>query len=162
GRGWRRVVASPLPQEIIEIDTVHALLDAGQVVIAAGGGGIPVVVQGRHHLKGVAAVIDKDFASARLAEQVGADCLIILTTVEKVALCFGTPDVCWLSSLSPEQARKYIAQGEFAPGSMLPKVQAALQFVESHPGRSALITLLEKAKDGIAGKTGTMIVGTPR
>lgn len=156
GRGYRRVVASPKPKSIVEISTVHSLVDAGLVVIACGGGGIPVTTNG-HHLKGAAAVIDKDFASCKLAEQVDADCLIILTAVEKVAINFGKPNQEWLSELNPEKARELMAEGHFAPGSMLPKVQAAVEFAESAPGRSALITLLEKAKDGIAGKTGTII-----
>ncbi len=156
GRGYRRVVASPRPVEIVEIDTVKDLLNAGQVVIAAGGGGIPVIAQG-HHLKGVPAVIDKDFASCRLAQMLSADCLIILTAVEKVAINFGKPDEQPLDRINCEQARAYIDQGQFAPGSMLPKVEAAVEFAQSAPGRSALITLLEKASDGIAGKTGTWI-----
>ncbi len=156
GRGYRRVVASPRPVEIVEIDTVKDLLNAGQVVIAAGGGGIPVIAQG-HHLKGVPAVIDKDFASCRLAQMLSADCLIILTAVEKVAINFGKPDEQPLDRINCEQARTYIDQGQFAPGSMLPKVEAAVEFAQSAPGRSALITLLEKASDGIAGKTGTWI-----
>ncbi len=156
GRGYRRVVASPKPVEIVEIETIKDLLAAGQVVIASGGGGIPVVAEG-HHLKGVGAVIDKDFASCRMAQMLDADCLIILTAVEKVAVNFGKPDQRWLDTLSPEEVRRYIAEGQFAPGSMLPKVQAALDFAESAPERYALITLLEKAKDGIAGKTGTII-----
>ena len=156
GRGYRRVVASPKPQSIIEIDTIRALVESDHVVVACGGGGIPVFRTEGHHLKGAAAVIDKDFAAEKLAEQLDADCLIILTAVEKVALRFGKPDAEWLSELTPETARKYIEDGEFAPGSMLPKVEAALQFVQSAPGRTALITLLEKAKDGIAGRTGTL------
>lgn len=158
GRGYRRVVASPKPQSIVEISTVHALVDAGLVVVACGGGGIPVTTQG-NHLKGAAAVIDKDFASCVLAQQVDADCLIILTAVEKAAINFGKPNQEWLSEITPDQARQYIGEGHFAPGSMLPKVQAALQFAESKSGRYSLITLLEKAKDGIAGKTGTVIKG---
>ena len=157
GRGYRRVVASPKPQAIAEIDTVKALVNAGHVVIACGGGGIPVFEGEGNRLDGAAAVVDKDFASCVLAQQLDADCLIILTAVEKVAIHFGKPDVKWLDDLTPAEAQKYIADGEFAPGSMLPKVQAALQFAESKPGRTALITLLEKAKDGVAGKTGTSI-----
>ena len=157
GRGYRRVVASPKPQAIVEIDTIHALVDKGLVVVACGGGGIPVFATQGHHLKGAAAVIDKDFASCKLAEQVDADCLIILTAVEKVAVNFGKPNQEWLSELTPAQADQLIAQGQFAPGSMLPKVQAAVEFAKSKPGRTALITLLEKAKDGIAGHTGTVI-----
>ena len=157
GRGYRQVVASPRPQGIVELNTIKTLVDAGQVVIACGGGGIPVVKTEGHHLKGAAAVIDKDFASCVLAQQLDADCLIILTAVEKVAIHFGKPDVEWLADLTPAKAQEYIAAGEFAPGSMLPKVQAAVQFAESKEGRTALITLLEKAKDGVAGKTGTSI-----
>jgi carbamate kinase len=156
GRGYRRVVASPRPVSIVEIDTIRALVETNHVVVACGGGGIPVFRTVGHHLKGAAAVIDKDFAAEKLAEQLDADVLIILTAVEKVAIHFGKPDEEWLSEVTPEEARKYMAAGEFAPGSMLPKVQAAVEFVESKPGRRALITLLEKAKDGIAGKTGTL------
>ena len=157
GRGYRQVVASPRPQSIVELDTIKTLVDAGSVVIACGGGGIPVVKTEGHHLKGAAAVIDKDFASCVLAQQLDADCLIILTAVEKVAIRFGKPDVEWLADLTPAKAQEYIAAGEFAPGSMLPKVQAAVAFAESKAGRTSLITLLEKAKDGVAGKTGTAI-----
>ena len=156
GRGWRRCVASPKPVSIIEIDTIRAMADAGQVVVACGGGGIPVMREG-NHLRGAGAVIDKDFASELLAEELDADSLIILTAVEKVAVNFGKPDQQWLDSLTPDEARRYESEGQFAPGSMLPKVQAAVKFAESKPGRTALITLLEKAKDGIAGKTGTAI-----
>ena len=156
GRGWRRCVASPRPVSIIEIETIRTMVDAGQIAIAVGGGGIPVIREG-NHLRGAGAVIDKDFASELLAEELDADSLIILTAVEKVAVNFGKPDQRWLDALTPEQARKYEAQGQFAPGSMLPKVQAAVKFAESKPGRTALITLLEKAKDGISGKTGTSI-----
>lgn len=156
GRGYRRVVASPKPQEIIEIDTIKAMLESNQVVISCGGGGIPVTAEG-NHLKGSAAVIDKDFASSLLAEQLDADVLIILTAVEKVAINYGKENEEWLSELSPEMAHKYIGEGHFAPGSMLPKVEAALLFAESKEGRTSLITLLEKAKDGINGITGTRI-----
>lgn len=157
GRGYRRVVASPEPISIIEIDTIRALADAGYVVIAAGGGGIPVFKAENNHLKGSPAVIDKDRASELLAEQLDADFLIILTAVEKAAINFNKPDQQWLDDLTPDEARKYIAEGQFAPGSMLPKIEAAVKFAESKPGRTALITLLEKAKDGINGKTGTRI-----
>ena len=157
GRGWRRVVASPQPVSIIEIESIRDMVNAGLVVVACGGGGIPVYKTEGHHLKGAAAVIDKDFASCVLAQQVEADTLIILTAVEKVAVNFGRPDQKWLDELTPELARQYIAEGQFAPGSMLPKVEAAVKFAESAPGRSALITLLEKAKDGIHGRTGTAI-----
>ena len=157
GRGYRRVVASPHPKSIVELDTIEALVNAGDVVVACGGGGVPVFRTEGHHLKGAAAVIDKDFASAVLAQQLDADTLIILTAVEKIAIHFGKENEQWLSDLTVEQARKYMADGEFAPGSMLPKVQAAVEFAESKPDRTALITLLEKAKDGLAGKTGTNI-----
>ncbi len=156
GRGYRQVVASPKPVDVIEKNTVKALVGSGTVVITVGGGGIPVVRrEGR--LVGVPAVIDKDFASAKLAELLDADLLVILTAVEKVAVNFGKPDQKGLDALTPAEAREYIAQGQFAPGSMLPKVEAAVQFAESKPGRTALITLLEKAKDGIEGRTGTRI-----
>lgn len=158
GRGYRRVVASPRPVSIVEIESIRDMVEAGLVVVACGGGGIPVFKTDGHHLKGAAAVIDKDFAAATLAEQVNADALIILTAVEKVAVNFGKPDQKWLDTLTPAQAKAYAAEGQFAPGSMLPKVEAAVQFAESASRRTALITLLEKAKEGIQGKTGTAIV----
>ena len=156
GRGYRRVVASPKPAEIIEIGAIRSLVNDGQLVIACGGGGIPVTLQG-NHLKGASAVIDKDFASCLLAKELDADFLIILTAVEKVAINFGKPEEKWMDELNTAQAKQYISEGHFAPGSMLPKVEAAVEFAESKPGRTALITLLEKAKDGILGKTGTRI-----
>lgn len=155
GRGYRRVVASPKPVEIIEIGTIRTMVESGDLVIACGGGGIPVIRQG-NHLKGASAVIDKDFASCLLAKELDADFLIILTAVEQVALNFGKPDEKWLSDVSLEQADQYIKEGHFAPGSMLPKVQAAVDFAGSKKGRTALITLLEKSRDAIQGKTGTM------
>ncbi|MGF7010768.1 carbamate kinase [Lachnospiraceae bacterium PF1-22] len=154
GRGYRRVVASPKPVEIVEIETIRTLVDAGELVIACGGGGIPVTRSG-NHLKGASAVIDKDFASCMMAKELDADFLIILTAVEKVALNFGTPSEKWLSEVSIEEAKQYISEGHFAPGSMLPKVEAAVDFASSKAGRTALITLLEKSKEGIQGKTGT-------
>ena len=157
GRGYRRVVASPQPQSIVEIQSIQDMVEADLVVVACGGGGIPVFKTEGHHLKGAAAVIDKDFASEKMAEQLDADTLIILTAVEKVAVNFGKPGQRWLDSLTPEEARKYMDEGQFAPGSMLPKVQAAVKFAESRPGRRALITLLEKAGAGVAGETGTTI-----
>ncbi len=156
GRGYRRVVASPKPAEIVEIGAIRSLVESGQLVIACGGGGIPVIRQG-NHLKGASAVIDKDFASELLAENLDADFLVILTAVEKVALHYGKPDEMWLEDLDVKDAKRYIEEGHFAPGSMLPKVQAAVKFAESASGRTALITLLEKAKEGILGKTGTRI-----
>ena len=156
GRGYRRVVASPKPVEIVEQDAINSLVDANKIVICCGGGGIPVVLNG-HHLKGASAVIDKDFASCLLAKELDADMLIILTAVEKVAVNFGKENEKWLDDLTVEDAKKYISEGQFAPGSMLPKVQAAVDFASSKDGRTAMITLLEKAKDGIQGKTGTKI-----
>ena len=158
GRGYRRVVASPKPIDIVEKATVRTLMEAGQVVITAGGGGIPVTVEG-NHLKGASAVVDKDFASAKLAELIDADMLIILTAVEKVAINFGKPNEQWLANLSVADAQRYIGEGHFAKGSMLPKVEAALAFATSRAGRKSLITMLSKAKEGIEGKTGTVIGG---
>ena len=158
GRGYRRVVASPRPQAVVELDTIRALVDSDHIVVACGGGGIPVFKTEGHHLKGAAAVIDKDFASEVLAEQLDADYLIILTAVEKAAINFGKPEQKWLDTISVAEAEQYCVEGHFAPGSMLPKVQAAMRFAESKPGRRALITLLEKARDGIDGKTGTVVV----
>ena len=156
GRGYRRVVASPKPIDIIEKQTVTALMDACHVVITVGGGGIPVIREGKH-LRGASAVIDKDWASAKLAEMIDADMLIILTAVEKVAINFGKPDEQQLDYLSLSDAERFIAEGHFAKGSMLPKVEAAVAFARSRPGRKALITVLNKAKEGIEGKTGTVI-----
>ena len=156
GRGYRRVVASPKPVEIVEQDAINSLVDANKIVICCGGGGIPVTLQG-DHLKGASAVIDKDFASCLLAKELDADMLIILTAVEKVAVNFGKENEKWLDEMTVEEAQKYVDEGQFAPGSMLPKVQAAMDFASSKEGRSAMITLLEKAKDGIQGKTGTKI-----
>ncbi|AKL35777.1 carbamate kinase [Klebsiella michiganensis] len=156
GRGYRRVVASPMPVDIIEKQTVKALMDDCHVVITVGGGGIPVIREG-HHLRGASAVIDKDWASAKLAEMIDADLLIILTAVEKVAINFGKPDEQWLDNLSLRDAERFIEEGHFAKGSMLPKVEAAAAFARSGPGRKALITMLSKAKEGIEGKTGTII-----
>lgn len=156
-RGYRRVVASPKPVSIVELGTISSLVAADHVVVCCGGGGIPVVPTEGNHLKGAAAVIDKDFAAEKLAEQLDADTLVILTAVEKVAVGFGTDHEEWLDSLTPERAAELAAAGEFGTGSMLPKVQAASAFVESKEGRTALITLLEKASDGLAGRTGTTI-----
>ena len=156
GRGYRRVVPSPKPFDIVEAASIKTLVDAGNVVIAVGGGGIPVIRKDGK-VFGTPAVIDKDFGSELLAELLDADMLIILTAVEKVAINFNKPDQKGLDDLTPAEAAKHIADNQFAKGSMLPKVQAAVKFAESKPGRTALITLLEKAKDGIAGKTGTRI-----
>lgn len=157
GRGYRRTVASPKPVDIVEIEAVRTLLSAGQIVVASGGGGIPVSKKG-NHLTGKGAVIDKDFASAKMAELLDADYLIILTAVEKACINFGKIDQKALDTISIEEAQRYCDEGHFAPGSMLPKVQAGIQFASSKKGRKTLITLLEKAKEGISGKTGTVIV----
>ena len=156
GRGFRRVVASPLPRKIVEIDAVKKLWDTS-IVISCGGGGIPVVENADGSMEGVAAVIDKDFAAELLAEQVEADVLMILTEVEKVAINFNKPDQKNLDNLNLEDAVKYIEEGQFAPGSMLPKVEAAMKFVRAYPNKKAIITSLDKAIDALEGKTGTVI-----
>ena len=156
GRGWRRVVASPLPRKIVEIDQIRQLWDK-TIVITCGGGGVPVVENPDGTLEGVAAVIDKDHAAELLAEQMDADALMILTEVEKVAIHWGKPNQKDLSHLSLAEAARYAAQGHFAPGSMLPKVQACMAFVRSNPSRKAIITSLDKAIDALNGKTGTVI-----
>lgn len=156
GRGYRIVVASPMPKRIRELQTIKTLVDARHIVITCGGGGIPVVNDGGK-LSGVSAVIDKDNVSSLLAAELDADYLIILTAVEKVAINFGKENQRWLSDLTVDEAREYIAQDQFAKGSMLPKIEAAIRFAESAEGRHTLITLLDKAADGIAGKTGTVI-----
>lgn len=156
GRGYRVVVASPMPQRIRELETIKTLVNAGHIVITCGGGGIPVISE-NGKLVGVNAVIDKDNASSLLAAQLGADYLVILTAVEKVAINFGKENQEWLSDLTVDQAKEYIAEEQFAKGSMLPKIEAAIRFAESGEGRRTLITLLDKAAEGIAGKTGTVI-----
>ena len=156
GRGYRIVVASPMPKKIRELETIRTLVNAGHIVITCGGGGIPVVdIDGK--LVGANAVIDKDNASSLLAAQLGADYLVILTAVEKVAINFGKENQEWLSDLTVAQAKEYIAREQFAKGSMLPKIEAAIRFAESKEGRHTLITLLDKAAAGIAGETGTVI-----
>lgn len=156
GRGWRRVVASPLPRKIVEIGPIKQLWDS-TIVIACGGGGIPVAENPDGSLEGVAAVIDKDFAAELLAEEVQADTLMILTEVEKVAINFNKPDQRNLSKLTLAEAANYCEEGQFAPGSMLPKVQAAMKFVRANPDKKAIITSLDKAMDAMEGKTGTVI-----
>ena len=156
GRGWRRVVASPIPKKVVEIDSVRRLWDS-TIVITCGGGGIPVVEKEDGSLEGVAAVIDKDFAAELLAEEVGADALMILTEVEKVAINFNKPNQENLGHLTYAEAEKHCADGQFAPGSMLPKVQAAMKFVKAIPDKKAIITSLDKAVDALEGKTGTVI-----
>lgn len=156
GRGYRRVVASPVPMKIVELDSVKRLFDT-TIVVTCGGGGIPVVENADGTLEGVPAVIDKDLAAEKLAEDIDADTLLILTEVEKVAINFNTPEQENLSELTVEQAKKYMDEGHFAPGSMLPKVMACVKFVESKPGRKAIITSLYKAVDALEGKNGTII-----
>ena len=156
GRGWRRVVASPLPRKIVEIEAVRLLWDHA-IVITCGGGGVPVVEHPDGTLEGVAAVIDKDFAAELLAEEVNADALLILTEVEKVAIHFGKPNQQDLGHLSLAEAARYVEEGQFGVGSMLPKVQAAMKFVRANPGRKAIITSLDKCLDALDGKTGTVI-----
>lgn len=156
GRGYRRVVASPEPVSIVELETIKTLIDNDNVVITVGGGGIPVVdIDDR--LSGIAAVIDKDFASQRLAEDIDADLLIMLTAVENVAINFGTPKQKNLEKVRVDEMKQYIEEGHFAPGSMLPKVEAGIRFVESKSGRQAIITSLERTKDAIQGTVGTII-----
>ena len=157
GRGWRRVVASPLPQEVVELDTVKALLDAGVVVITVGGGGIPVVDAGNGEYQGVAAVIDKDYASSLLARAINADLFLISTAVEKVAINFGKPNQQWLDKMTLAEAKQYLAQGiHFARGSMAPKIQAIIWYLEAG-GKQALITSPGNIGRALRGETGTWI-----
>lgn len=156
GRGWRRVVASPKPLRIVELDSVKTLWDT-TIVITCGGGGIPVVENGEGSYEGVAAVIDKDIAAEKLAEDIKADVLLILTEVDKVALNYNKPNQRDLDSLSVADAEKYMAEGHFAPGSMLPKVQAAVGFVRSHPGKKAVIASLFNGAEALKGKAGTTV-----
>jgi len=156
GRGWRRVVASPIPKRIVEIEAIKNLWDSS-IVISCGGGGIPVVERMNGTLEGVAAVIDKDFAAELLAEQVDADMLMILTEVEKVAVNWGKPDQKNLDHMSLAEAAQYVEEGQFAPGSMLPKVEAAMKFARTYPNKKAIITSLDQAIDALEGKTGTVI-----
>ena len=157
GRGYRRVVASPKPVDIIEKDLVRSVVEAGYVAITVGGGGIPVIKKG-NSLVGVPAVIDKDFASAKIAEILNADYLFILTAVDRVMINFNKPDCQALETMSIAEAEKYIGEGHFAPGSMLPKVQAAMSFVSSGDNRQAIIASLEKAALALKGESGTKIV----
>lgn len=156
GRGYRRVVASPMPIRIVEIEAVKQLWD-NSIVITCGGGGIPVIEKPNGELEGVAAVIDKDFAAELLAEDVDADILMILTEVEKVAINFNKPDQEDLSKLTLEDAARYVEEGQFPAGSMLPKVEAAMKFVRRYPNKKAIITSLDKAVEALEGKTGTVI-----
>lgn len=159
GRGWRRVVASPLPKEVVELEAVEALLKAGTVVVTVGGGGIPVVRDADGDLKGVAAVIDKDFASSLLAQLIKADLFLISTAVEKVAVNFGKPDQKWLDKLTLAEAKAYLAEGtHFAKGSMAPKIQAIVWYLEAMPNGKALITNPENIGRALKGETGTWVV----
>lgn len=158
GRGWRRVVASPLPKQIIELESVKLLLNAGVTVITVGGGGIPVLDKGNGEFEGTAAVIDKDFASSLLAQEIGADLFLIATAVEKVAINFGKPDQKWLDKMTLAEAKQYLAEGtHFAKGSMAPKMQAIIWFLENG-GKQALITNPENIGRALKGETGTLIV----
>jgi carbamate kinase len=158
GRGWRRVVASPLPKEVVELDTVKALIDAGVIVITVGGGGIPVIDVGEGVYQGTAAVIDKDYASSLLAQKINADLFLISTAVEKVAINFGKPEQKWLDRMTLSEARKYLAEGiHFAKGSMAPKIQAIIWYLENG-GKQALITKPENIGRALRGETGTWIV----
>lgn len=157
GRGWRRVVPSPKPQEIVEAPVIKALVDAGVLVVSTGGGGIPVLRDASGQLSGVAAVIDKDFGAAKLADTLGADTLLILTSVDAAKVNFGQPTEQSLGEVSVEELQQHIDAGQFAAGSMLPKIQAALSFVTGASGRTAIITSLEKTADAINGVAGTRI-----
>ena len=158
GRGWRRVVASPLPKEVVELDAVQTLIDAGIIVVTVGGGGIPVIDAGDHEYQGVAAVIDKDYASSLLARLIKADLFLISTAVEKVAINFGKPDQKWLDKMTLAEAKQYLAEGtHFAKGSMAPKIQAIIWYLENG-GKQALITNPENIGRALKGETGTWIV----
>jgi carbamate kinase len=158
GRGWRRVVASPLPKEVVELDSVRALLANGIVVITVGGGGIPVVDPGNGEYRGIAAVIDKDYASSLLAQLINADLFVISTAVEKVAINFGKPDQKWLDRMTLAEAKAYLAEGKhFAKGSMAPKIQAIIWYLEAG-GKQAIITNPENIGRALRGETGTLIV----
>lgn len=159
GRGWRRVVASPLPREIVELETVETLLGVGIVTVTVGGGGIPVIDPGDGNYQGIASVIDKDFASSLLARETRADLFVISTAVEKVAIHFGKPEQKWLDQMTLSEAKAYLAEGKhFAKGSMAPKIQAVIWFLEANPNGKALITNPENIGRAIKGETGTWIV----
>ena len=157
GRGWRRVVASPMPKKIVELSAVKELWDT-TIVVTAGGGGIPVIEKEDGSLEGIAAVIDKDLAAERLAEDIDADILMILTEVEKVSINFKKPEQKDLAAITVAEAEQYIKEGHFAPGSMLPKVQAAMMFAKANPGKKAIITSLYKAVEALEGNAGTVIM----
>ncbi len=159
GRGWRRVVASPLPKEVVELESVQTLLNAGTVVITVGGGGIPVIDAGEGQYQGIAAVIDKDFASSLLARLIQADLFLISTAVEKVAINFGTPDQKWIDRMTLAEAKQYLTEGtHFAKGSMAPKIQAIIWFLEANSNSKALITNPENIGRALKGETGTWIL----
>jgi len=158
GRGWRRVVPSPLPKEIVELETVQTLLDKGIVTITVGGGGIPVIDPGDGNYQGIAAVIDKDYASSLLARELNADLFVISTSVERVAVNYGKPNQQWLDAIKLSEAKKYLAEGiHFAAGSMAPKIQAVIWYLESG-GKQALITNPENISRALRGETGTWIM----
>lgn len=156
-KGFRRVVATPKPIDIYEIDAIKALSDADQIVIACGGGGIPVLEQGTR-LRGASAVIEKDSATAKLADMVDADTILFLTGVEKVSLNYNTPDESTLDTITVQEAKNYVNDGQFPETSMLPKIEASIEFVSKNLGRKAIITHLDKAKEGMLEKTGTIVV----
>ena len=156
GKGYRRVVSAPNPVRIVELDAVNALLDADQIVVAAGGGGIPVMEQD-NHLKGASAVIEKDLAAGKLAEGINADMLIILTNVDQVCINMGQDNEEPLGEITTEQARTYMDEGHFGIYNMYPKFRAAVEFIEKRDGRCAYITSFDKIKDALKGKTGTLI-----
>jgi len=158
GRGWRRVVASPIPQEVVELESVETLIKAGTVVVTVGGGGIPVIDAGEGQYQGIAAVIDKDYASSLLARLIKADLFLISTAVEKVAINFGKPDQKWIDRMTLAEAKQYLAEGtHFAKGSMAPKIQAILWYLEAG-GKQAIITNPENIGRALKGETGTLIV----
>lgn len=156
GRGYRRIVSAPNPVRIVEIDAIRALLEADQIVVACGGGGIPVLEQD-HHLRGASAVIEKDLAAGKMAEEIDADQLIILTSVEKVKINMGRPQEEELGEINLEQAKHYMEEGHFGEYNMLPKFSASVAFIEKREGRSALITSFDKLKEALKGRTGTYI-----
>jgi carbamate kinase len=157
GRGWRQVVPSPKPMRVVEVEAIRSLVDNGFIVVATGGGGIPVVEKPNGNLIGIEAVIDKDFASSLLANNLDADLLLISTAVEKVALNFNTPEEKWLDEMTVAEAKQYIEEGHFAPGSMKPKVEACIQFIENG-GEKCLITDPPNIPRALKGETGTWIV----
>jgi carbamate kinase len=158
GRGWRRMIASPIPLKIVELDAIKSLIDAGFIVVAVGGGGIPVIEDEHGDLQGTYAVIDKDRASSLLASELQADLFVISTAVEKVAINFNKPDQKWLDKMTLSQAKKYYAEGHFLSGSMGPKIEAIIAFLEANPKGKALVTNPESIVDALDGKTGTWIV----